>query len=1050
MDFNIQMHQVLEGIGYENNITDDEGGLKDFDSDDDKTDGSDDNAFSEDEKDDDPPDHKGLQDLLNSIKRKEIDWDNPKEYFGKGGRFSSHLKLRSERNQDCILHFLVKDNDDQETDEIATAIKFITRFYPRLMWTLNKESMTPLYCALDNLDKRRVRLIRKGFFRARLKPDHMAQAIATPCGVHRENCLHRALKSQPLHYPVLSLLVGSANQTATNAIDSQGYTPLHRAVQYEHSSENMLDIIKKLIDLGDPDLSLANSSEKVAFDMFASFETEKLSVYEYHMKTREKEEERERAREIKRGMQLAKIRGKEKSEADKGHPFEKPGLKTQEMQPRVDQPEKRNPNPSRTPVMEVRSLEVRVEARLDELPKRGIVRANTMATRDPANPKSGDRKDNRAKERHERERCSINIRNELKLYCLRKRTIARAARFLYGANKNDIQLYFDYNGLPEEADPGIFYNNFQMTQFDEVLQYVEFPTVRLREGKVARGEYLREHRELFHTKGIGRKDLLFFFGWLKDKGVKHIIKVIVQDSTDPHDDEVIRRCLSPFRIDVLDWSKPDLDPEMLCAAVPNVQELHLRWNGNNAVLRSWGEAEGLRLLKELRKIYLHHDQSSDYIKQKVDVFARRIAIPLQGSPLELANSVTVDDETISIARGSAVSVAGAYSTSPPIEVIPHGLPRSHLQTGGMSVSPATVHSKPAFTMHKWLQSIDNFSAELKTLMDKLREIHRDDEVKVALIDDGVDICERAFHDRVIHGTSFGYYWDGEQRAKQWYVSETGHGTVMAHMILRVCPMAKIYPIKLDNTKDPTTGAIKIKPESAAAAIDAAVGKDVHIISMSWTVHEPQGSDKIQFDEALAKATAKGILMFCSSPDNGKYSSDPSNHSDPYPSAYGPDKFFRIGASQANGHPYDWVVPDKVDYLFPGVDVVQANKRDIKLRGVEDRKAETGSSISTALAAGLAALVRWLVIIGAKYSSDGNQGDGDGLDSTDIRDIQNIRKMKQAFQMLGAGQESNGKFIEIWTMLDGKTKALKELHGDQNVKAARQVIHTLARNLIVKA
>lgn len=213
--------------------------------------------------------------------------------------------------------------------------------------------------------------------------------------------------------------------------------------------------------------------------------------------------------------------------------------------------------------------------------------------------------------------------------------------------------------------------------------------------------------------------------------------------------------------------------------------------------------------------------------------------------------------------------------------------------------------------------------------------------------------------------------------------------------------------------------------------------------MSWTVSEPQDEIKTKFDEALSNAAQKKILMFCSSPDEGNYSGD---H---YPTAYGPDKFFRIGASQADGHAYSWISLDKVDYLFPGVDVVQANKKDIKLRGVEDRKAETGSSISTALAAGLAALVLWFVIIGAKYSWDENQGGGDGLDANDVKAIQNIKAMKQAFKKLGASRESNEKFIEIWSELDDRAKALKELHGDQNIKAARQVIHKLARNLIAK-
>lgn len=155
-----------------------------------------------------------------------------------------------------------------------------------------------------------------------------------------------------------------------------------------------------------------------------------------------------------------------------------------------------------------------------------------------------------------------------------------------------------------------------------------------------------------------------------------------------------------------------------------------------------------------------------------------------------------------------------------VRVAPDPTRKIHLQNGGISDSDLKTTNKPSFTVHKWLESIDIFAGELKTLMDKIgKAYHKGDEVTIALIDDGIDLCEKAFRDKIIHGKSLGYYWDEtqqDQRAKQWYVSETGHGTVMAHMILRVCPMAKIYPIKLDIGKDPATGAARIKPESAAA------------------------------------------------------------------------------------------------------------------------------------------------------------------------------------------------------------------------------------------
>lgn len=214
--------------------------------------------------------------------------------------------------------------------------------------------------------------------------------------------------------------------------------------------------------------------------------------------------------------------------------------------------------------------------------------------------------------------------------------------------------------------------------------------------------------------------------------------------------------------------------------------------------------------------------------------------------------------------------------------------------------------------------------------------------------------------------------------------------------------------------------------------------------MSWTVQAPTGKLKTAFNTALAKAEEKNILMFCSSPDEGVFSGD---H---YPSAWGADKFFRIGASQADGHPYNWVSDHEVDYLFPGVEVVKNNSKGVVLKGVEDRKTETGSSVSTALAAGLAALVLWFVIIGAKYSGDEKQEDV--LNNNDMEKLQNVKDMKQAFKNLNANQGSNAKFIEIWHVLDRSSQSLKDHRGNhyQDVREARRIICNLARDLVKKS
>lgn len=107
------------------------------------------------------------------------------------------------------------------------------------------------------------------------------------------------------------------------------------------------------------------------------------------------------------------------------------------------------------------------------------------------------------------------------------------------------------------------------------------------------------------SDGRGRADMLFFFTWLRRKNVKRILRVIVDDHTDPpHSDEAIKQCLAPFGVEILNWSKSDLDPVTIFDASKELREVHLYWSGNNAVLRGWSEPDGLRRLPNLGVVNL--------------------------------------------------------------------------------------------------------------------------------------------------------------------------------------------------------------------------------------------------------------------------------------------------------------------------------------------------------------------------------------------------------------------------------------------------------------
>lgn len=124
--------------------------------------------------------------------------------------------------------------------------------------------------------------------------------------------------------------------------------------------------------------------------------------------------------------------------------------------------------------------------------------------------------------------------------------------------------------------------------------------------------------ELETKKGEPKKrsDQLFFLRYLRERTVRNILKLTVDDLIHPHGDEEIEEAIrgSPgnstlsqsFDVQILDWRKIDLCPVAIATASRNVREVHLRWSGNNSVLRGWSEPHGLPKLPHLKVIHLHY------------------------------------------------------------------------------------------------------------------------------------------------------------------------------------------------------------------------------------------------------------------------------------------------------------------------------------------------------------------------------------------------------------------------------------------------------------
>lgn len=182
----------------------------------------------------------------------------------------------------------------------------------------------------------------------------------------------------------------------------------------------------------------------------------------------------------------------------------------------------------------------------------------------------------------------------------------------------DLHIAFEFRDCDEEITECRFRSSYASFTFDTVLQYVAFGQVNLfpRSFYPSGQESRTDGIKAYSKRGKGKEDVAILFKWLYDKGVRSIVKVIVDDLEPPsHTNEAIELALQTFEIEILDWRKYDIDPRTLCKATASglLRELHLRWSGNNAILRAWSEPEGLALLTSLKTVYLYEKQVSPKI-----------------------------------------------------------------------------------------------------------------------------------------------------------------------------------------------------------------------------------------------------------------------------------------------------------------------------------------------------------------------------------------------------------------------------------------------------
>ena len=91
--------------------------------------------------------------------------------------------------------------------------------------------------------------------------------------------------------------------------------------------------------------------------------------------------------------------------------------------------------------------------------------------------------------------------------------------------------------------------------------------------------------------------------------------------------------------------------------------------------------------------------------------------------------------------------------------------------------------------------MDSFADSFRTYNNAKRAKGK---VRVAVIDDGIDGTLGTWGHSIVDGKLFvAHEFD---RIEEYFVCHSGHGTLMAELIRRICPVAQLYIAKLTETR----------------------------------------------------------------------------------------------------------------------------------------------------------------------------------------------------------------------------------------------------------
>jgi hypothetical protein len=205
--------------------------------------------------------------------------------------------------------------------------------------------------------------------------------------------------------------------------------------------------------------------------------------------------------------------------------------------------------------------------------------------------------------------------------------------------------------------------------------------------------------------------------------------------------------------------------------------------------------------------------------------------------------------------------------------------------------------------------------------------------------------------------------------------------------------------------------------------------------MSWTIDSDGNDDGIaKLKTALGEAEKKSILLFCAAQDQGVKldTSFPGESS----------ACFKIGAATSWGtaHKSSGTSTNHIDYIFPGQNIAQDSSGSQR---TDKAPLLNGSSVATAFAAGLAALILRCVQCAAQcYEEENRDEDARKMDKH-FEALKDRARMQQAFESIGEVRVDNTKYLMVWNVFG---KVGTQTKDDDPFEKRRWIIR-VAENLV---